>query len=189
MAFSFSSFPSLSSPFLSLLFPPPSLYLLFAFTPPSPSSSSLSSSCSLLFAFVFLLPLPFLFFHPLFVLALLLLFLALFSFLLFLLLCLLPGKWCKNPILHLHISYLHSSISRKISTIWRYGYYYHGGECINNQWITSSSKEGGTWIFCSHPLCRMCFGQYQAYSAVTGRWGLLSHAKNAVRWMALSIWW
>ena len=44
----------------------------------------------------------------------------------------------------------------------------------------------------SYPLHRMCFGQYQASSAalewsgVTGRWRLLSHAQNAVRWLALS---
>ena len=64
----------------------------------------------------------------------------------------------------------------------------------------------------SHPLCRMCFGQHQVTSSlvprlflveergnesgdkarphqlhvgVTRKWGLLSHAQNATRWLAL----
>ena len=39
----------------------------------------------------------------------------------------------------------------------------------------------------SHPLFGRRFGKYSASLGVTGRWGLLSHAQNAVRWLALSI--
>ena len=45
----------------------------------------------------------------------------------------------------------------------------------------------GLDVMQSHTLRRMCFGQYQAPPAVlygTGRWELLSHAKNACRQVA-----
>ena len=41
-----------------------------------------------------------------------------------------------------------------------------------------------------HSLCRTCFGQYHAglmsCTGVTERWGHLSHAQNAIWWLALS---
>ena len=57
--------------------------------------------------------------------------------------------------------------------------------------LISLNKKAGLDVAQSHThtLCRTCFSQYQASissAGVTGRWGLLSNAQNAVRWLAMT---
>ena len=66
----------------------------------------------------------------------------------------------------------------------------HRQMCMNNQWTTSPWKKAGLDVMQSHPMHRTRLGQYQASSATLdwpGDGGLLSHAQNAVRWLALSV--
>ena len=55
-----------------------------------------------------------------------------------------------------------------------------------------SLKNAGVDVEQSHPLCGEHYSQYQASSAALGwpamtrRWGLLSHTREAVRWLAMT---
>ena len=67
-----------------------------------------------------------------------------------------------------------------------------GFKMVHEQSMNHISLNKKDWLTCyaKSPTAQDAFEPIPgliSYTGVTGRWGLLSHARNAVRWLTLSI--